>query len=230
MALMKCPECSREVSDSAEACPQCAYPIAGKKVATGAESTSADELQRIYAKLEGATATASMDNNSTATNSGRSSSTTGFVILVVVVLLVAVGGYFYKKENEKEGIRNEIVSVLKSAYGYSDSGFNFNMKSYRKDGPGEYAVISVSYLPENLSWDVACSKIGDVMPWDRAPEQRGKDLKDLEEIGNCLNSLAGGLRIGDNVYNSKNEVNSCRDAIKLYNIKHPKSQMQNIGG
>ena len=28
MALIECPECGREVSDSAAACPECAYPIA----------------------------------------------------------------------------------------------------------------------------------------------------------------------------------------------------------
>ena len=28
MALMKCPECAREVSDKASVCPQCGYPIA----------------------------------------------------------------------------------------------------------------------------------------------------------------------------------------------------------
>ncbi|MCL2598473.1 MAG: hypothetical protein FWD76_00990 [Firmicutes bacterium] len=32
MALIKCPECGREVSDKAAACPQCAYPIAGVSV------------------------------------------------------------------------------------------------------------------------------------------------------------------------------------------------------
>ena len=29
MALIKCPECGTEVSDLAESCPKCAYPIAG---------------------------------------------------------------------------------------------------------------------------------------------------------------------------------------------------------
>jgi len=29
MALIKCPECGIEVSDRAESCPKCAYPIAG---------------------------------------------------------------------------------------------------------------------------------------------------------------------------------------------------------
>lgn len=28
MALIKCPECGKEISDRAEACPNCAYPIA----------------------------------------------------------------------------------------------------------------------------------------------------------------------------------------------------------
>ena len=27
MALIKCPECSKQISDSAAACPSCAYPI-----------------------------------------------------------------------------------------------------------------------------------------------------------------------------------------------------------
>ncbi len=32
MALINCPECGREVSDQADACPRCAYPIAKKLV------------------------------------------------------------------------------------------------------------------------------------------------------------------------------------------------------
>ena len=28
MALIKCPECSKEISDKAESCPQCGYPVA----------------------------------------------------------------------------------------------------------------------------------------------------------------------------------------------------------
>lgn len=31
MALIQCPECTRQVSDSATACPQCGYPIAGPR-------------------------------------------------------------------------------------------------------------------------------------------------------------------------------------------------------
>jgi len=148
-----------------------------------------------------------------------------------MILLIALvgGGYFYYSAKEKERQRLEAVSnVLKNHYGYTDAGYTFQIKTYRKDGPAEYALVSITYLPENISWDVSCSKIGDVIPWDRAPEQAGKDMRDLDDIGHCLRSLAGGLRIGENVYNSGSEVNNCRDAIKTYNIKHPKAGMSNI--
>jgi hypothetical protein len=36
LALINCPECGREVSDQAEACPRCAYPIAKKLAAAAA--------------------------------------------------------------------------------------------------------------------------------------------------------------------------------------------------
>lgn len=32
MALIKCPECDREISDKATACPHCGYPISEQKV------------------------------------------------------------------------------------------------------------------------------------------------------------------------------------------------------
>lgn len=35
MALKKCPECSKQVSDKAESCPHCGYPIAGKSDIVG---------------------------------------------------------------------------------------------------------------------------------------------------------------------------------------------------
>ena len=34
MALISCPECSREVSDQAAACPHCGYPLSPRRTAT----------------------------------------------------------------------------------------------------------------------------------------------------------------------------------------------------
>ena len=39
MAIIKCPECGSEVSDKAEKCPKCAYPISGQPVADKAQTT-----------------------------------------------------------------------------------------------------------------------------------------------------------------------------------------------
>lgn len=38
MALINCPECSREVSDQATACPQCGTPIKAQRVRTSEDS------------------------------------------------------------------------------------------------------------------------------------------------------------------------------------------------
>ena len=35
MALIPCPECNREISTSAESCPQCGYPMRDKAAAAG---------------------------------------------------------------------------------------------------------------------------------------------------------------------------------------------------
>jgi len=40
MALIPCPECKREVSCAATACPQCGYPIAARAVNTTASTTT----------------------------------------------------------------------------------------------------------------------------------------------------------------------------------------------
>jgi len=39
MAIIKCLECGAEVSDKAEKCPKCAYPISGRPVADNDQTT-----------------------------------------------------------------------------------------------------------------------------------------------------------------------------------------------
>lgn len=39
MALIKCPECGKEISDRAKACPSCAYPIPQSVVASSPAPT-----------------------------------------------------------------------------------------------------------------------------------------------------------------------------------------------
>ncbi len=44
MALIKCPECGREVSDRAQACPQCGCPIAPKPVSVAAQNQKSETV------------------------------------------------------------------------------------------------------------------------------------------------------------------------------------------
>ena len=59
MALMKCPECGREISDQSETCIHCGYPL--KKESKEAENPSAEETlikvaeitkERVYELLD----------------------------------------------------------------------------------------------------------------------------------------------------------------------------------
>lgn len=53
MALITCPECSKEVSDKAESCPVCAFPIERhlKQIANDSVAAHKDELQKIYERV-----------------------------------------------------------------------------------------------------------------------------------------------------------------------------------
>lgn len=44
MALIKCPECDTEVSDKAEKCPKCAYPLNSKNSITQVKNDSKPEV------------------------------------------------------------------------------------------------------------------------------------------------------------------------------------------
>lgn len=59
MALINCPECNAQVSDKAEACPRCAYPLAGGgttqahagKIQTVEQTSKRFKLQELLSAL-----------------------------------------------------------------------------------------------------------------------------------------------------------------------------------
>lgn len=51
MALIKCPECEREISDKAAACPHCGYPIASATASVEATNTEYKNYDEIIADL-----------------------------------------------------------------------------------------------------------------------------------------------------------------------------------
>ena len=48
MALIKCPECNKEVSDCAEACPHCGYPLKKKPVTSNLDDRATRIIESEY--------------------------------------------------------------------------------------------------------------------------------------------------------------------------------------
>jgi uncharacterized membrane protein YvbJ len=56
MALLNCPECSREVSSSATTCPQCGFPVANMNVESNKDKVQLVEQTSKNIKLQAALA------------------------------------------------------------------------------------------------------------------------------------------------------------------------------
>ena len=95
MALIKCPECHREISDQAESCPHCGYPIQKKLYKTEREKAFDDFYSDMDAKKE------------RPKKKSHKKPIIIVAVLVVVFALSGVGVYFgfnyleEKKEAEK---------------------------------------------------------------------------------------------------------------------------------
>ena len=53
MALINCPDCGKDVSDQAAACPNCGYPIKSPEKSAGAEQSAAGEARKKSGCLKG---------------------------------------------------------------------------------------------------------------------------------------------------------------------------------
>lgn len=121
MALISCPECSKEISDKAKSCPNCGYPLE--------ERVEVVETERIdIAEEDNSTKVESTPINekeikSPPTNNPPKS---GGIGLWIVIGLIAVGIILSanknaKEQRELEKIREEIASRPKSTSSYSSA-------------------------------------------------------------------------------------------------------------
>ena len=51
MALIKCPECGKEFSDKASACPNCGCPTSEINTSSNSNNSSEDELSSIWSTI-----------------------------------------------------------------------------------------------------------------------------------------------------------------------------------
>ncbi|MDD2541935.1 MAG: zinc ribbon domain-containing protein [Desulfuromonadaceae bacterium] len=113
MALMKCPECSNEISDRAESCPHCGFPITKfleKKKAEQLvqEAFAAETMRKEEQKKKLDRSTASTPNYS----EDESPSKPNFKLMAVVVsaiFLLAICGYYSNANDVKAKEQQKIT-------------------------------------------------------------------------------------------------------------------------
>jgi hypothetical protein len=114
MALIKCPECAKEVSDKAEKCPSCAYPIAsllqkenvsrttGSREATVLRTTgSRDTGCLIFLGLIIFAIVVSIVSNSDNDNSGSKSKTNNSSVVNSSCIVKETWGTYSKEDHNK---------------------------------------------------------------------------------------------------------------------------------
>lgn len=99
MALIKCPECNKEISDKVTACPHCGYPLS---------ETNSEKLVEEYGEAK--------QKNKT----NKKKSIKVLVIICVVVVLIGIGIGTYFAVTAKERNYNKAIELYNSG-NYSDS-------------------------------------------------------------------------------------------------------------
>ncbi|TCU72863.1 hypothetical protein EV204_105199 [Tissierella praeacuta] len=116
MALISCPECSKEISDKAKNCPNCGYPLEEKNDVIETEEIDIAE-DNDTSEVELTSANEKIEEKSPKNNSA--------ITLVLIILVVAgmmiLGVKKSKEEAKLEEIRKEIASKSKSTSSYSST-------------------------------------------------------------------------------------------------------------
>lgn len=89
MALIKCPECGKEVSDQAEVCIHCGYPLTAKKAESGETAPgTAEEKQELKQEPQ---------QESKEKTGGKAKAGSTLLVVFVMVLLLVIGYFMMTK-------------------------------------------------------------------------------------------------------------------------------------
>lgn len=112
MSLIKCPECGREISDQATACPQCGFPLSKPESAAAAPAPPTETEPKSAAK-------------SSAKGCGTALLIVflGFIALVVMVIVIGASGSKDTKIDPQAVAYVNATNYIKSNY-YSDAEFD----------------------------------------------------------------------------------------------------------
>lgn len=111
MALINCPECSKEISDKVKACPHCGYPFEEQRSVSQTKNQPVKEV-----------------NTTPQKSKAKKLLLTGIPIVLVIVALIIGIGYINKKTDEKNAERlyksnyNQYIANLSSVHGLMLTG------------------------------------------------------------------------------------------------------------
>lgn len=110
MALIKCSECGREISDKAASCPHCGNPILQRILPTCPECGNAVHVNALTCPNCGCPLEW---DNSNSTKSNKSTPKLFIIISALIVIAISVAVWWYSDKNsaEEEIPQNEIVNV-----------------------------------------------------------------------------------------------------------------------
>lgn len=92
MALIKCPECEKDISDKVKSCPNCGYPMEIEN-----NETQKVEISSVNIKMD----------------KSKKNKIVKIVVLITVVVLVCIGGYsFIKSQNHKSRVEEYRSNIL----------------------------------------------------------------------------------------------------------------------
>lgn len=172
MALIKCPECGKEISDRATSCPNCGYPI-DQKTTTDQDYVQMEEKKDMVS--------GSSQGSCPETPQKKGGKKIAFVIgIVIVIAAVAIFAFISSNNKEKDALRGELSGVW---YGFEfGSGQALNFNGDRLTYDAEDRVINEDkYAMDSQALDWA-PKNGETI------EINGKEYRvAFEEHGTVMN-------------------------------------------
>lgn len=211
MALIKCPECGKEVSESEDICKNCGYPLHQSKIMNmNDDSASKDILQSTESK------------NPDIDNSKKKSRKICFLFFLVIILLIcsAIGIYTVNKKVKIQKQQEEI-KALEIYNGYIDDLNSI----YSETLSGAEKAESVCVLTINVWKDAIYGTTSDetskylvgIIDFNDALENVYADSdmqEDLSEIKNIQKDVDTYIR---NLQNSPDELSKAYDtALETY--------------